>query len=146
MVNLKPDEVIEISRFAKEHPTGRLLSEMREWKFEVGDVLIRHVRNTDDGSTSVDMVSDACQVPKKYRVVHIDALGIPWVKQLSVRGGLGSRMYCIATVDPGRYHYTVDPEQVEAALLGYRYDARIEYRRMRSENPNYGDGGSRETK
>jgi hypothetical protein len=84
------------------------------------------------------MVSDVCQVPKKYRVVFIDALGVPWVKQLSVRGGLGNRMYCLATVDPGRYHYMVDPEQLEAILLGYKYDSRREYKQMRSQNPNYG--------
>jgi hypothetical protein len=146
MLKLKPDEMTEISRFAKEHPTGRLLSEMRDWKFNVGDVLIRTIKDMHANTSAIDMVSDTCQVPKKYKVVYLDALGVPWLKQLSVRGGLGMRMYCLATVDPGRYHYMVDPEQLEASLLGYRYDARVEYKKMRNDNPSYGAGVKNETK
>lgn len=137
MLKVKPDDMRNVERFEKEHPIGRLLSEMKNWNFQVGDVLIRKVKE-DGGTSSVDLVGDNCQVPKKYRVVFMDTLGIPWVKQLSVRGGLGDKIYCLATVDQNRYSYSVDPEQLEASLLGYKYDPRIEYKRMRADNPNYG--------
>lgn len=136
MLRLRPEELKDVENFAKEHPTGKLLSEMKSWGFQVGDVLIRSIKN-NDGTLSVDTLS-SIEVPKKYKVVLIDSLGVPWIKQLSVRGGLGSKMYCLATMDPGRFAYRVDPEQLEAFLLGYKYDPRIEYKRMRSENPNYG--------
>jgi hypothetical protein len=59
------------------------------------------------------------------------------VKQLSVRGGLGNKMYCLMNY-VNNYRWEVDPEQVDAILLGYRYDPRAEYRRMRDENSEYG--------
>src|SRR5665213_3373457 len=98
MLKLKPDEMKEVEQFAKEHPVGRILSEMKHWRFTVGDVLVRFVKEPE-GGTSIDIVSDTCQVPKKYRVVIVDELGIPWVKQLSVRGGMGNKLYCLANVD-----------------------------------------------
>lgn len=137
MLKLKPSETQEIEQFASQHPLGKLLSEMKHWKFSVGDVLVRFTKE-DGGAQSIDMVSETCQVPKKYRVVIVDDLGVPWVKQLSVRGGMGNRLYCLATMDTGRYHFQVDPEQLEAILLGYKYDPRVEYKQMRDSNPGYG--------
>jgi hypothetical protein len=137
MLLLKPDEMKDVERFAKEHPFGRLLAEMKNWQFQVDDILIRTFKDLD-GNSSVEMVSAECQVPKKYRVMLIDDVGIPWVKQLSVRGGLGVKLYCLANVDIERYKYKVDPEQLEATLLGVKYDPRIEYKRMRKDKPEYG--------
>lgn len=138
MLKIKPNDMASVENFAKNHPLGRLLAELKNWNFQVGDVLIREVK-AYEGTKSIDMVSDTCQVPKKYRVVHIDNLGIPWVKQLSVRGGLGDKIYCLATVAAEKYSYQVDPEQLEASLLGYKYDPRVEYKRMRADNPEYGN-------
>lgn len=145
MLKIKPEELKEIEHFANNHPTGRLLTEMKSWNFQTGDVLIRHIK-ASDGTRAVDVVSDSCPVPKKYRVIYIDSLGLPWIKQLSVRGGLGEKIYCLATVDANRYSYQVDPEQLEAILLGYKYDPRVEYKRMRTENPHYGGGNSEANK
>lgn len=137
MVKLKPNELTQVDRFAKSHDLGILLSEMKHWGFQVGDTLVRHIKMTG-GSTKVDIISDTCPVPKKFRVVHIDELGIPWIKQLSVRGGLGKILYCMAQHNCRRYRYKVDPDQIEAVILGIKYDARREYRQMRDNNPSYG--------
>lgn len=136
MIYLDAADVKNIERFSKEHPTGMLLNEMRNWKFQIGDVLIRHIIN--DTTKNIDYVSETCQVPKKYRVVYIDELSIPWIKQLSVRGGMGEKIVCLANTDIRLYRYQVDPEQLDAALLGHNYDPRAEYKRMRNNNPNYG--------
>jgi hypothetical protein len=136
--SLSPNDLKEIEAFKAHSPMGRLLVEMRDiWKFSVGDVLIRHKMIED--SRDVDMVSDACPVPKKFRVMYIDDLGVPWIKQLSVRGGLGTKLTnLIEAWGSGRYRYSVDPEQIDSILLGYKYDPRIEYKRLRNENPEYG--------
>lgn len=136
--SLSPNDLKEIEAFKAHTPTGRLLVEIRDaWKFTVGDVLVRYKMNGD--SRDLDIVSDACPVPKKFRVMYIDDLGIPWVKQLSVRGGLGIKLANLTDAwGNGRYRYFVDPEQIDSILLGYRYDPRIEYRRMRNENQDYG--------
>lgn len=143
MLRLKPEELKEVENFAKETQLGKLLTEMKTWGFQVGDVLVRTTR-THENKHEIDMMNDASGVPKKFKVVFIDDLGIPWIKQLSVRGGLGNKMYCLANMDAHRHNYKIDPEQLDAFLLGYKYDPRIEYKRMRSDNPNYGK--SNETK
>lgn len=135
---ISPSDLKEIEHFKTHHPTGRLLVEIKEaWKFSVGDILVRYLIDSKD--KSLDLISEVCPVPKKFRVMYIDDLGIPWVKQLSVRGGLGTRLASL--VDSwsfGKYRYIVDPEQTDSILLGYKYDPRIEYKRLRDENPSYG--------
>ena len=136
MKNLKQKDIEDIKKFHSHSPQSRMIKEFLSWKFSVDDVLIRHTHN-HNSDRSVDIVSEVCPVPKKFRVLHIDELGIPWVKQLSVRGGLGNKMYCLMNY-VNNYKWEVDPEQVDALLLGYKYDPRTEYRRMRDDDPNYG--------
>jgi hypothetical protein len=132
---LKPNEYNDIERFKKEHPLGKFLTEYMTWKFAIGDVILRY-RTDSDGAIVYDNVSETCQIVKKYRVVHVDSLGIPWVKQLRVRGGMGNKLYCIANMTG--WSFKVDPEQLDALILGYQYDPRIEYKKMRDQNPDYG--------
>lgn len=137
MVKLKPNELAQVDRFAKTHDLGILLSEMKHWGFQVGDTLVRYIKQAD-GSLKIENVSDVCPVPRKFRVVFVDELGVPWIKQLSVRGGLGQTLYCMAQHNARLYRYKVDPEQVEASILGVQYNPRREYRMMRDNNPDYG--------
>lgn len=143
MSALKPTDIQDIMNFAKEHPLGKLLTEMKNWQFSVGDTLIRF-KKMPDGHMQLDNVSDKCPVPKKFKVIHVDDLGLPWVRQLSVRGGLGSTLYCLANNSVELYRYQVDPEQLDSILLGTRYDPRAEYRNMRENNPNYGGNNTPE--
>lgn len=134
---LKPNDLIEIQEFADNHPIGKILSEMRNWHFSVGDVLVR-TKRMPDGAWIQDHVSETCPVPKKFRVIHIDELGIPWIRQLSVRGGMGTALTCLVNSNVELFKYKVDPEQLDSILLGIKYDPRSEYRRMRDSNPKYG--------
>ena len=135
--SLKPKELIDVENFLKNSPHAKMIKEYQNWGFEIGDVLIRHNTNYV-GDTAVELVSPSCQIPKKYRVVHIDELKVPWVKQVSVRGGLGNKLYCLLNYNQSNIQWSVDPEQIDSQLLGRKYDPRAEYKRMRTENPNYG--------
>lgn len=135
MKHLKAKDLEDIKKFHDHSPQARMVRELTSWKFNVNDVLVRY--SVTDGNKTLDKVSEACPVPKKFRVLHVDELGIPWVKQLSVRGGLGNKLYCLMNY-VNNYTWEVDPEQIDAVLLGYKYDPRAEYRRMRNENPQYG--------
>jgi len=135
LVSAKNLEDVKI--FSTETYLGRLLVELRDvWKFSIGDVLVRQA--VYDGSSSLDLVSIACPVPKKFKVVHIDDLGMPWVKQLSVKGGFGTRFSPLAeTWSYGEYRFSVDPEQIDSILLGYKYDPRIEYKQLRKKGSKH---------
>lgn len=135
--SLKPKDLSDIKNFLENSPHAKAIREYNRWKFEVGDVIIRYTKSYD-GTKSPDMVSQTCPVPKKYRVVYIDELNVPWVKQVLVRGGLGSKLFCLLNYNNPNSTWELDPEQVDASLLGYKYDPRVEYKRMRTENPGYG--------
>ena len=136
MKHLKQKDIEDIKKFHEHSPQAKQIRDFLSWKFNVNDVLVGYATDHDRNKT-LDKVSADCPVPKKFRVMHVDELGIPWVKQLSVRGGLGNKMYCLMNYIHN-YTWEIDPEQIEAILLGYKYDPRIEYRRMRDENPKYG--------
>lgn len=131
---LKPDDETTIQRWHDNHHTARMLKALKSWSdLEVGEVLVRR----DVSSGNLVEVSGTCKVPQKFKIVHIDNLGVPWIKRMSVRGGLSSKLYPMTHFEPERFTFEVDPEKIDAMLLGIKYDARLEYKRMRDSNPNY---------
>lgn len=135
------DKAAIIHNIATSH-LYKLIVEYNSWNFEVGDVLVRYAISADD-NRSVEYVSSSCKVPKKYKIIYIDDAGIPWTKQVSVRGGLGKKVRPLTNIADGyRWTMAIDPEQIDAIILGYKYDPRIEYKKMRDREPGY--GGSNE--
>lgn len=134
---LKDSEKEAIKMFLTHHPQAKILRQYQDWlHFKTGDILIRY-RINNEGKERIDPVSAECSVPKKFKIVYIDPeTKIPWVKNVNVRGGLGSRIYSL-TESTG-FVYQPDPEAVDAILMGTRYDPRAQYRSWRRENPNYG--------
>lgn len=133
---LKSEEQASIDFFLKNSHWAQMIRNYITWKdFKVGDILVRY-KSDHSGKESVDLVSTECKVPKKFKVVFIDELGCPWVKNVNVRSGLGAKLYCL--VDAQRYKYTADPELLDCLIMGHRYDPRAQYRQWRSENPQYG--------
>ena len=134
---LKENEKKDILRFLTVHPHAKLIRNYKNWlNFKEGDVLIRY-RIDHEGNERIDNVSEVCPVPKKFKIVFVDEeIKSPWVKNVNVRGGLGTRLYCL-TESQG-FIYQVDPELVDCILMGARYDPRAQYRNWRRENPGYG--------
>ena len=132
---LKQSDIDEIKRWHDNDHMAKLLSELKDWAdFEVEDVLVKR----DLANGNLVEVSGTCKVPRKYKIVSMDDLGIPWVKQVSVRGGLGNKLYPLLHFTPTRFKFEIDPEKLDAIILGHKYDPRIEYKRMRDNNPKYG--------
>jgi len=130
--NLKTQETKTVRLFLDNHPSAKMIQNYRQWlQLKENDVL---VRDRMDGA--VDMVSEQCSVPKKFKVIHIDELGFPWVKNINVRGGLGTKLYNLS--ESPAFTYKVDPEQLDCLLLGGKYDPRAQYREWRKLNPKYG--------
>jgi len=133
---LKPKEQLAVDNFLKQHHTARLLRNFKSWQdFKLDDIIVRY-RIDENETEKIDNVSVECTVPKKFKIVHIDELGCPWVKNVNVRSGLGNKLYCL--VDSPNYRYQVDPEILDCILIGVKYDPRAQYRSWRQENPNYG--------
>jgi len=136
-ISLKPKELSDVNRFIEHSSTAFMIKELYKWQeFETGDILIR-LRYNQFEEWRNDVVSATCPIPKKFKIVHIDDLGIPWVKQMSVRGGLGSKLYCLAE-SSSIHRYEIDPEVITATILGDKYDPRAQYKSWRDNNPQYG--------
>jgi hypothetical protein len=133
---LKPEDEITIKRWKDNDYLAIYLKVLNEYRgINVGDVLIKKSKTTGD----VVNMSGTCPIPIKYKVVYIDEdIGVLWLKQISVRGGLGKKLYPITNFSPTSFKFEIDPEKIEAEILGIKYDPRINYKRMRDINPNYG--------
>lgn len=132
---LKPSDEATIEQWHTHDSLALILRAVKEWSdFEIGEVLVKR----DLSNNNLVEVSGQCRIPKKWKIVHIDDLGIPWIKVVSVRGGLGNKLEPMTKFQPNRFRFEIDPEKLDALLLGVRYDPRIEYKRMRDANPNYG--------
>jgi hypothetical protein len=130
----------EIREYHKNDPNAILIREWHRWQeFNEGDVIIRQKRFGYGSMVKwdIDKVSNKCPVPKKFKIVKIDDYGIPWTKQISVRGGLGSNLASLAGTTNG-YRYELDPEKELAVILGVDYEPRSQYRKWRKDNPEYG--------
>jgi hypothetical protein len=132
---IKPSDIKTIERFHEHDYLALALKSIKEWKdIDIGEVLVQR----DLSNKKLVQVSGTCKVPRKYKVVYKCELGIPWVKQISVRGGLGVKLYPLTHFLPHRYIFEIDPEKIDSMLLGNKYDPRIEYKRMRDSDPEYG--------
>lgn len=123
-----------IMDFEKYDLIGSALRHVRdEWNFNVGDVLIKRFKDSS-GALSIETTSSSNNIPKKYRVVAIDTLGVPWVKQINMRGGLSKNLISLVHMFyNGKYEFSMDPEQQDAILLDYEYDPRLQYKLLRKE-------------
>jgi len=129
---LKSEEIKLVNSFIIHHPSAKMIRHYREWQhLKENDVLIR-----DRMDGTLDKVSEQCDVPKKFKVIHIDELGFPWVKNINVRGGLGTKLYNLS--ESLTFTYKIDTEQLDCLLLGGKYDPRAQYREWRKRNPTYG--------
>lgn len=120
---LTDKELKKIQRIVEHSSAHRWLKMREAYSFSVGDVLVREIkdwRKTTDHANpvyKVQNISSKSNVPRRYKVIHIDEYGVPYAKPIMARGQLGTDIVCMATVDLGYTRYRVDPSYVEHAIL-----------------------------
>lgn len=103
----------------------------KDTNFDVGDVIIKE--KLEDGAWQPELMPNSDSVPKKYRVVHKDEYDVCWIKQISVRKGLGKALKCTLDINYKTERWKLDPEQLNSIILGDKYDPREQYRAFREQ-------------
>lgn len=84
-------------------------------KFNLGDYLIRMI-NYGFPETDFRLQKNSYNVPVKYKVVHIDANNVSYVKQLNSKGKTVGEIICTFSEDVEE-RYELDPEFVDAVIM-----------------------------
>ena len=138
MSKIKPtltaDDKKSIAYTQKCNPIYNYLIKYEGVEFSVGDILIKWTTDYN-GHKTMEQVGSYTATPRKYMVVHVDKLGIPYVKKIKADGELGIQLNCVAKFGEDTFQH--DPDFVDYCLLrddGKEYD------------PNEGLGELRERK
>jgi hypothetical protein len=105
----------------KESEAHRFLKNRHKLNFDVGDILVRKMmgynRSTGQTEVSVEKVSYSSPVPRKYKCIHIDEYGIPYVKVISTNGKEGVSVMSCTSIDLDNQWFEQDPDQVAHVIL-----------------------------
>jgi hypothetical protein len=103
---------------ARRNPIMRFLKHQDNFKFNVGDILIKQRRFAHDDEWETEVITGV-NTPKKFMYVFENDLGIGYVKQLRVDGsGFTTTLVCTANFDPDTVRFQLDPEYVDHILIG----------------------------
>jgi hypothetical protein len=96
-------------------------------KFSLGDYLILH--RADDMESTMRLQLNSYGAPVKYKVVHVDVDGLPYIKRISQKGKtIGHIMSCTGSLNNDDYCYgethefMLDPDYADSILLQDKYD------------------------
>ncbi len=88
-------------------------------KFSVGDYLIKKVKNHQYNRWDIEIFSGKSNdVYRKYKVLRIDDVGIPYITKIRYDGKPSQRIFPLCNVDLEYEHYELDPEYETYLLLG----------------------------
>ena len=109
--------------------------------FEENDILIKKDgwHDWSDGGKKVwniEKFSSSNDAPRKYKVVHIDEAGLPYVMKVSMKGELCGDMKCIAGYDLECTKFEYDPDFLDHQILAEedeKFDPQEVYKEKRDE-------------
>src|ERR1035437_5962556 len=94
----------------------KFLKQQENFKFNIGDILIKQTRYGDD---TWKTETTSLEAPKKYMYVFENELGIGYIKQLRVDGsGFTTLLQCTANFDYDYVRLTLDPDFVDHMIIG----------------------------
>ena len=108
--------------------------------FQVGDVLIkydnRYNYDLGDYEWKIEKFSKKNDAPRKYKVVHRDAAGLPYVMKISMKGEYCGDLKCIAGYDLSYTKFEYDPDFIDHQILADEddnFDPQAVYKEKRDE-------------
>ena len=95
------------------------LKYQRENQFSVGDYLIKKIKNHEFDRWDIELFNDKSQpdVYRKYVVLKIDDLGIPYVAPIICPGAIGKHAIPLTNVDLNYERFELDPDYETYLLL-----------------------------
>lgn len=125
---LKPEETKQIKQAVEKNPVHQWLKIKDDFKFEVGDVLLKYHKQYKKDPDEKDVwipenIKSDRKMPQRYVYVYEDEFGIGYVKQLRISNGtLGKELNCLSDFDLVNTRFGVDPEYAEHVLLDVEFD------------------------
>lgn len=131
--NRKADEVHEV------------LGRIKDLTFEEGDFLVRqdYCRHRDDNWNIIsegwetEKFSHVNDSPRKYKVVYVDEVGLPYIQKVLMKGGLNGEAKCLAGFDLSHTKFIHDPDFVDHTIFNEeddRFDPQDLYKEKRDEH------------
>ena len=112
----------QLDNAIKENIVHKWFSIKDSIKFEVGDILVKHIKSWDrmtgtDSWMQENIMSDN-KMAQRYVYIYEDAFVIGYLKALKVSDGkLGKELFCMTDFDFVNTRFEVDPEYAEHCLL-----------------------------
>ena len=135
-------ELIEEARNGRARDIFYALEAIKDFHFEENDILV-HMScengwgtKDKDKNWEVEAFSKANVAPRKYRVVHTDEVGLPYVQKVSMKGELCGDVKCMASYDSDYHKFEHDPDFVDHQILadeGDVFDPQEVYKEKRDE-------------
>lgn len=120
-VELNDREKKQLGHAMDRNQVRNFLSKQEDFSFEIGDVLIKHIRRyvgSNEYKWIAEPISADNKMPQRYVCIHKDEFGICYLKQLKVStGSLGKDIYAITDFDLNSVKFEVDPEYAEISFL-----------------------------
>lgn len=130
------------ARNKKAEEVFNVLKKIKDITFEEGDYLLRYNAewdfdsDTDDKKWKLELFSDTNTSPRKYKVVYVDEVGLPYIQKVLFNGGMSGSAVCLAGFDLDWVKFVHDPDFVDHHLLADesdQFDPLDVYREKRRE-------------
>ncbi len=114
----------------------RFIEHKDEFKFNIGDVLIKKSRvgYGDNQRYEAEKVSHTSDAPRKFLYFYENELGIGYIKPILSDGNPGIEVFPMTEYDADYVKFELDPEYAEHIILsdeGEAYDAAADHKRRK---------------
>lgn len=133
-IELSKDEQKQLDNAVQQNPIRKWFTARETMKFEVGDVLVKHMKvydwKTSEHSWKVENINSDTKMAQRYVYIYEDEVGIGYFKQLKVSTGkLGVELFCATDFDFDSTKFEVDPEYAEHTLLDVEFDIKAVHKK-----------------
>lgn len=117
--DINADDIEYIEHTIDTNPAYDWLRVKDRCQFVVGDIVIKMMHDYDYDKDKdfirPETVSHVNKAARKYKVVHVDQYGVPWLKVLKANGGMGTEMICAPNISPS--YFAPDPDYADHVIL-----------------------------